>query len=131
MQELLDERNELLRWKQEVARIKVGVKYVKFLRAAIKAGFNPDQPRDEQGRWADGSGVAADNTPGDNGLSGEAYLLPAAGKQSAAYCWNQMQIDMLLCGSLQPASRRAICRGQANQRYGACIAGTQIPPLSY
>lgn len=131
MLSLLDERNELLLWKQEAARIKFGVKYVKFLRAAIKAGFDPDQPRDEQGRWTSGSESIDNNTSSQDSLDGEAYLLPTAGRQSAAYCWNQMQIDMLLCSALQPASRRAICRGQANQRYGACLAGTQIPPLSY
>jgi hypothetical protein len=52
MGSLLNERKELLRWKDELAEIKVGLKYVRYLRAVIKAGFNPDQPRDETGRWS-------------------------------------------------------------------------------
>jgi hypothetical protein len=51
--------------------------------------------------------------------------------QSAAYCWNQMLVDMLLCGSLRPNWYRAACRSQANERYGACIAGRPIPPLPF
>lgn len=31
---------------------------------ALKAGFNPDQPRDERGRWTSGGGVTVTTSPG-------------------------------------------------------------------
>lgn len=127
MTSLSDLRKELVELKCEFANVAAERKFRRFMRA-IRVKFDPNQPRDEAGRWTDGGGGIA----GDGSVIGEAAnLLLAAGRQSAAFCWNQMQIDMLLCGSLQPASRRAICRAQANQRYGACLAGTPIPPLSY
>lgn len=135
MEAVFQIKKKLFRAKRELLDVKVNLKFARFLRAATKAGFNEGQPRDEDGRWAaGGSSNGNDQQSGsaENGGEGSiAYLLAVAGKQSAAYCWNQMQIDMLMCSTVQPAWQRAVCRGQANQRYGACLAGTQIPPLSY
>lgn len=36
----------------------------RFLRAAVKAGFNQDQPRDEWGRWTSGGGVQVTTSSG-------------------------------------------------------------------
>ena len=59
------------------------------------------------------------------------YLLAASGPQSAAYCWNQMQIDMLYCASLRPSAIVAACRAQAMERYAACLTGKRMPPLPF
>ncbi|MES2602142.1 MAG: hypothetical protein V4602_15170 [Pseudomonadota bacterium] len=121
-----DIRNSLFELKCGIANVAAELKFQRFVRA-MRIKFDPDQPLDEAGKWTDGGGTTAEH----GSVIGEAAtLLLAAGRQSAAFCWNQMQIDMLLW-SLQPASRRAICRAHANQRYGACLAGTAIPPLSY
>lgn len=123
-------KTKLIHAQRELLDIKSDLTFAKFIWAAIKAGFNEYQPRDENGRWT----VSGGSTFSYLAASEEghiAYRLAAAGRQSAAYCWNQMQIDMLVCSTVQPAWKRAVCRGQANQRYGACLAGTQIPPLSY
>lgn len=50
---------ELLQLKSELLDIKVELKFGRLLRAAVKAGFNQDQPRDERERWTNG---AAGNT---------------------------------------------------------------------
>jgi hypothetical protein len=93
--------------------------------ALAKAGFNPDQPRDDYDRWAD---------TGSQGPAPDQQLpnvIAAAGAQSAAYCWNQMQIDKTLCASLRPTSVVAACRSQAMELYSACLTGKAIPPLPF
>jgi hypothetical protein len=59
------------------------------------------------------------------------YLLAATGPQTAAYCWNQLTIDNLYCGSLRPSSIVAACRSQAMERYAACLTGKPLPPLPF
>ncbi|NVN87530.1 MAG: hypothetical protein HXX15_15750 [Rhodopseudomonas sp.] len=123
MQSLLEERSHLLRWKQELADIKVSLKYSKLLRATIKAGYNPAQLRNDLGKWTiDGASPRS---------SRSSDVLLAAAKPSAAYCWNQFQIDTMRCNAVIPASRRAVCRGQAMERYANCISGKPLPPLSF
>lgn len=86
-------------------------------------------------RFADATGVLGPRTLNDASGGGpemDASQITLAGaKQSAAYCWNQMQIDMLLCSSLRPTSVVAACRAQANERYSACLTGKPIPPLPF
>jgi hypothetical protein len=60
MELLIETRNELLRLKGELLNIKVELKLARVLRAAVKAGFNQDQPRDERGRWADAGSESTD-----------------------------------------------------------------------
>jgi hypothetical protein len=86
--------------------------------------LQPRKPRGPGGgQWTnDDAGAAASQNSNDP-------VKVAA--QPAAYCWNQMLVDMLLCGSLRPNWYRAACRSQANERYGACIAGRPIPPLPF
>jgi hypothetical protein len=106
-----------------------------LLKAVLRseAKYSPDQPRVPAGN-PDGGQWTNDNdndVTGSTDLQPAPYLLAAGGKQSAAYCWNQMQIDMLLCASLRPAPVNAACRAQANERYSACLAGKPIPPLPF
>jgi len=91
--------------------------------------YDPNQPRvpagnADGGQWTDSNGNMSDIQPPTD--------ISAAGrKQSEAYCWNQLQIDTLLCNSVFPAVRRGACRAQAMERYSACLAGRAMPPLSY
>ncbi len=57
---LIETKKDLLRLKSELLDIKVELKFARFLRAAVKAGFNQDQPRDERGRWTDAGSGSAD-----------------------------------------------------------------------
>lgn len=57
-------RKQLFRAKYELLGIKAELKFARFLRAAIKAGFNPDQPRDEDGKWTSTGGVQVTTTSG-------------------------------------------------------------------
>ena len=109
---------------------------------ACKAGFNPDEPRapagnPDGGQWTVGG---AGFSPGGAGITPRhsnsparrpaPYQMAARGKQSAAYCWNQMQIDMLYCAT-RPAPINAACRAQAMERYAACLTGKPLPPLPF
>lgn len=98
--------------------------WYRFIRA-FEHKFDPDQPRDEFGRWTDGP--LTNETP----LSGSTDFSAIRRGQSESVCWSQYTIDLLRCGSeLRPAAR-AICRAQAMERYSACISGRPIPPLSF
>lgn len=91
---------------------------------AFARKYDPDQPRDEFGRWSDGNGESSSTR--------EATDFSAARRgQSESVCWSQYTIDLLRCGSELRSAARAICRGQAMERYSACISGRTIPPLSF
>lgn len=60
-----------------------------LMRRRIKAGFNPDQPRDEDGRWSGGGAVSAQRRRGGlgrfpNATPGEAARLTVAEAQANA-----------------------------------------------
>jgi hypothetical protein len=119
----------------ELRRVRPAYYWLRFgheawKRAQIgKANFNPNQARDDQGRWVDS---ADDRRPG--ALSNNALESFAAARRrgrSAAYCLAQYAIDSLLCNSVEPASRAASCWRQAAERLGNCISGRPIPPLNY
>lgn len=57
MGELLEMKRNLLIWKDEINVIKRELIFRRLMRAATKAGFNKDEPRDERGRWTSGGGV--------------------------------------------------------------------------
>lgn len=103
----------------------------KQLRRAIEAKFNPDQPRVPAG--SPGGGQWTGGAEGE-GRQEESLATFAAARRrgnSEAFCEAQYKLDMLECELVMPASRRAVCRGQAMERYANCIAGRQTPPLSY
>jgi hypothetical protein len=88
--------------------------------------YDPDQPRvpagnPDGGQWTSNADVmdtlVAPEIPSST-IMPAPYLL-AANRPNAAYCWNQMQIDMLYCSSLSPKSIVAACRGQAMERFSA------------
>lgn len=102
--------------------------------ARLLRKFDPNQPRvlagnPDGGQWTGGS-VVNDDVTGSAGLQPASYLLAAAGA-SIQYCMNQNTIDMLYCGTLQPAWYRAACRAQANERLAACLTGKPLPPLPF
>jgi hypothetical protein len=117
------EYKEVLQMRRDFAALRADFKRAVHQYYARK--FDPNQPRDDHGRWVDAGGgnVTAGKTP--------PQILVAGAKQSAAYCWNQMQIDMLLCSSSRSTSIVAACRAQANERYSACLTGRPIPPLPF
>lgn len=74
---LNEERALLAELKYQLVSLVWELKFRRLMRA-IKAGFKPDQPRDERGRWTDGSGglndprVLSDETP-DGWIPGAEY----------------------------------------------------------
>ena len=111
---------EILQMRREFAVLRAEWKRV--LHGYYAHKFDPNQPR-----------VPAGNPDGGQWTSegGDAAYLNVAGPQSATYCWNQMLIDMIYCGSFEQPWYRAACRAQANERYAACLAGRPIPPLPF
>jgi hypothetical protein len=136
MNELQNYRRTLSDVSYELATIRAELKFRKFI-SAFKAAFNPDQPRDEDGRWTDGgstspkadSDAAADSVGGDRGDARTTPLdIIAARRQfSLAECEAQYKSDTFHCAMVGLPS----CYRQAAQRYAACLGGTQIPPLNY
>eukprot|EP01035_Chromulina_nebulosa_P012850 gene12850-17125_t len=62
--------DELARLKYQLMGIKVELK-LRRLSFALKAGFDPDQPRDDHGRWTDGGGTdpAEEATESENSVT--------------------------------------------------------------
>lgn len=62
LRQLAELRRAQLRLKSEIAWLRFMEAFSRFAIAATKAGFNPEQPRDDHGRWADTGteGVAFD-----------------------------------------------------------------------
>jgi hypothetical protein len=122
--------------KYQLAAARFEAALIRHAYACRKADFNADQPRvpagsPEGGQWT-AEGGSAGNATEVAPAPGETVDMSAAGpKRSAAWCWNQMHIDMLYCSTLFPAWRVAACRAQANERYAACLTGKPIPPLPF
>ena len=64
MNTLVEIRDNLVALKTEIARIKSGFLFRKFVNATIKAGFREEQRRDELGRWTAENGVEVSTSPG-------------------------------------------------------------------
>jgi hypothetical protein len=101
----------------------------------LKANFNPNQLRDDQGRWADtidnqqGASESVGNAVNNTAL--ESFAAASRRGRSAAFCVAQYAVDSLLCNSVKPASRARACWTQAAERLGNCLSGRPIPPLNY
>jgi hypothetical protein len=114
-------RRQLRHISYELSVVNAEMKFRKLMRM-LDAKFDPDQPRDELGRWTDaGASAGSDTTDFSAARRG----------QSEAICWSQYTVDMLRCQSELRASARAICSSQAMERYAACRSGRPIPPLSF
>ncbi len=61
---LLFEKWNLLRWRAELAAIRVELRERRLSRSTIKAGFREEQPRNELGRWTLESGVEVSTSTG-------------------------------------------------------------------
>ena len=106
----------------ELLVLKSELKFRKFMRA-LRLKFDPDQPREEIGRWTDASDAADGETSTD--------FSAARRGQSESVCWAQYSLDMLRCDEVLRAPQRAACRAQAMERYAACRSGRPIPALIF
>jgi len=135
MNTFAEPRRQLMELRYEFATVNADIKYGRLLRA-LNASFkyDPDQPRvpkgnSSGGQWASSEG-ADDNSAGTT-VDELSDVLLVSNKPSAAFCWNQLQIDDLFCNAQFPATRRASCRRQAMERYANCITGKPLPPLNF
>ena len=107
-------KRNLLQGSDELHAIKSDIIFERLMRAATKAGFDPAQPRDDQGRWTEDS--ASDST--------REFSVAA---RNAAECDFQYKLDKVTCNLVQTH----LCWAQAAERYGACLAGRSIPQLRF
>lgn len=116
----------------ELASLRADITFARLLRA-LRVKFDPDQPRDERGRWTDGA--AANDLGGAINLgsaTSAATDFSSVGRGlSESDCWLRYEVDMLRCQAEVRAPARAVCRSQAMERYAACRSGRSIPPLSF
>lgn len=111
------ERN-VLNLKVEASHAAAEVKFRKLMHA-IKAGFDPSQPRDESGRWSDAGTSSAD---------GETDAQPMlASYSNIEECNFQFKKDLIQCKFTGLRN----CYAQAMVRLIACERGHPIPPLNY
>lgn len=92
--------------------------------------YDPNQPRVPAGSADGGQWTSGGPSSGTVAQPATYQLAAANEKQSAAYCWNQMLIDFIYCGT-RPRRLRAACRSQAMERYAACLRGKPLPPLPF
>lgn len=134
MTSLLALRRRITDLRYDLAILNSEIKYrklVRTLRTSLK--YDPAQPREPAGspiggRWANTESPASE---GSGGNGGSLDLLEISNRPSAAFCWNQLQIDGLFCSAQFPAPRRASCYRQAMERYANCLTGKPLPPLNF
>ena len=102
--------NQLDEYRRTLSQIRYDLKFRKFIRA-VKAGFNSDQPRDEDGKW---TGTGADQ-------------IDIAARGNEAECDLQYRRDTIICNLV----KTPLCWAQAAERYAACLSGRQIPQLRF
>lgn len=100
---------------RKIADLRYKISAFRF--SSLLRKFDPDQPRDEQGRWTDGIGSTATSDPLD----------AFASFGNSAICNAQYNKDLFQC----KMTGRPQCYAQAMVRFVACENGGQIPPLNY
>lgn len=134
MNSLPELKRQMTELRCKLMTLRSEVKYRKLMRAlAMGFKYDPSQPREPAGspkgeQWTGAGMPASDSVDGDSESSD---LLMISSKPSAAFCWNQFQIDELFCSAQFPAPRRASCRRQAMERYANCLTGKPLPPLNF
>ena len=93
---------------------------------ALKASFNPDQPRVPAGN-PDGGRWTGDGSPSTIAEPHGQMAARRISPTTEAKCELQYQRDIFQCRMVGLPS----CYAQAAERYAACLAGRPIPPLNY
>ena len=99
--------------------------------------YDPTQPRVPAGQGSNSGQWTKDTSSDSNSAPSRSNGAPTAApsNQTAvaaaggidAVCEALYQIDLVTCR----AKRSRACYAQAAERYSACLAGTQIPPLNF
>lgn len=114
-----------LRLRSRVAAMRCQVQLARL--AALLNKYDPNQPRDELGRWTEGGAASGDG----EGEAGDQFtdMILASRKRSASDrdCEAQYERDTFHCTMVGLAS----CHRQAAVRYAACLRGQPMPPLNY
>jgi hypothetical protein len=113
---------------RDILLVKLWVEALKLQLDLDEKTYDPNQPRvpkgnPDGGQWTDGHD---DSKPIDGRMLAQAVTPP----RIEALCLDQLRRDMATCGRLS-RGRQAACIAQANQRYGACLAQRDIPPLPF
>lgn len=127
---------ELLSIDRELTNLRVQIKLLRDYLSG-KAGFDTDQPRvsagtPEGGQWV-GVGAGGEARPLQDSRQNKVPRSPqyAATRRISpareAECLVLFQRDTFHCTIVGLAS----CHRQAAERYGACLSGKPLPPLSY
>jgi hypothetical protein len=85
--------------------------------------YDPDQPRDDHGRWIDAGGAGTANRT----EVPSSTVLAARRGVNEAECDAQYKLDTFKCNLV----RTPLCWASANERYAACLSGRSIPQLRF
>jgi hypothetical protein len=114
-------KSQYLRVLSERALARFDLAYARYF-GEEKAGFNPDQPRDDHGQWT--------NAGGGQGGDGDRVGISAVRRRSGvseAECDSQYKRDIIICKLV----KTPLCYARAMDRYVACMKGAPIPPLNF
>ncbi len=125
------------RWRRAATNMEVGLSNAT---KALERRFDPNQARDELGRWTNESGggssplataanVVAQAVSATAGVAGDDAGFTASAALDA--CDAQYELDSSLCRMLGSRMSRAKCWASASERLAACLAGRPILPLSF
>ena len=117
--------------RSELSSVKAELAY-RRLRRFLSRKYEPDQPRDDIGRWTNDdrhSPVnAEDFLPANIGTVGAAQSnIRIAARGSIAECEAQYERDSRICRIVKTAT----CWSQAMARRAACVSGYPLPPLNF
>lgn len=103
----------------KLADLRFKVAHYRFTNLLRK--YDPDQPRDDHGRWTDSAATDATNTS-----NSEFSFSKFASYSNMAACNAQDRKDLFQC----KMAGLSQCYAQAMVRLVACENGSQIPPLN-
>ena len=98
-----DRESAHLAFRHEVSKLRLDFELLRFALKGHKGGFNPDQPRDDHGRWSDGGNSEGGPELSSSGAQDQlevsaAKKLPAIVKEFGA--WTVRQYASRKCGGI-------------------------------
>jgi hypothetical protein len=85
--------------------------------------YDPNQPRDDHGRWVNAGGEVAENRDKPS----SSIMIAARRRVNEAECDAQYKLDTFKCNLV----RTPLYWASANERYAACLSGRPIPQLRF
>ena len=122
MSSVIQMQHRLRYWKAGLRAVKAELAFRRILRAAGKAGYNDDQPRDERGRWTSEGGVEVTTSDG--------FLTGIQSIDEASEALSDILVRVIeALGPLEELSP-SLYGTMVHQRFGSAVKDAGIPGLT-